>query len=120
MKCSGKQHLYPAEVEQLKKQNNEQKFNDVISQTHNNTENLEFLGKEIENQSENIANVTDVLHGDMLMLIKSLQTNFTDAINEIKEDVSRNLADFSTQIANSTLGRLSSETFVMYGMIFDS
>ena len=31
MKCSGKQQLYPSDVEELKKLNNEQRFIDVVN-----------------------------------------------------------------------------------------
>ena len=93
MKCSGKQHLYPAEVFRLKKETRERKFNDVINQTEMNTENLEVLDRKI--------------HDDVLMLVSNVKINLTNAVNDIKEDILRNITYPTNQVAENTMGRLS-------------
>ena len=68
MKCSGKQHPYPTEIERINKETRERKFNAVIDQAKNNKENLEVLDKKIQSESgtitaalqSNIGNVTKV------------------------------------------------------------
>ena len=66
MKCWGKRHPYPTEIERINKETRERKFNAVIDQATNNKENLEVLDKKIQSESEvitekmqsNIVNVT--------------------------------------------------------------
>ena len=54
MKCSGKPHLYPSEVEALDKKMEEQKFIDVIDQAEVNKKNLTVLNQKIDSEAENI------------------------------------------------------------------
>ena len=54
MKCWGKRHPYPTEIERINKETRERKFNAVIDQAKNNKENLEVLDKKIQSESENI------------------------------------------------------------------
>ena len=104
MKCSGKQHLYPAEVQRLKKEMKEQKFNDVVNQAENNEENLEVLDRKIKNESENISNLNDVLQNVIPLLVNNLQINFTNFVEDIREEILRKITD---QINQITLGGLS-------------
>ena len=54
MKCSGKQHPYPTEIERINKETKERKFIAVIDQAESNKANLEVLNKKIQSESKNI------------------------------------------------------------------
>ena len=66
MKCSGKQHPYPTEIERINKETRDRKFNAVIDQAKTNKDNLEVLDKKIQSETgiitaelqSNIENVT--------------------------------------------------------------
>ena len=66
MKCSGKQHPYPTEIERINKETRERKFIAVIDQAKNNKANLAVLDKKVKSETgiitaslqSNIENVT--------------------------------------------------------------
>ena len=125
MRCSGKQHLYPKEIERFNKETKERKFNAVIDQAKSNKDSLVVLDEKIKSQSEkimvtlqsDIENVTEALDDEseewkqeiealkydlkevreqQQLLIDDLKKNCTDVIN----DLSFKLDGFSSNITD--------------------
>ena len=102
MKCSGKQHSYPPEIERLTKEANEKKFKNVIDQANSNKKNLKVLDEKILSTSENITvtlqssieKVTQDLHEDSKewkQEIKSLKNGLTEIEQQITDQINQKL-----------------------------
>ena len=102
IKCSGKQHPYPIEIERLNKEAKEKKFKNVIDQAKSNKENLKVLDEKITSESHtiaailqsNIENVTQVLHEDSTEWreeMKSLKNDLTKVQRQITEELNQKL-----------------------------
>ena len=102
MKCSGKQHPYPTEIERLNKDTKEKEIKNVIDQVKSNEENLQALDKKILSESEtvieilqsSITNITQVLQDDYnewKREMKSLNNNLTKIQQQITDEVNQKL-----------------------------
>ena len=102
MKCSGKQHPYPTEIERLNKDTKEKEIKNVIDQVKSNEENLQALDKKILSESEtvieilqsSITNITQVLQEDYnewKREMKSLNNNLTKIQQQITDEVNQKL-----------------------------
>ena len=61
MKCFGKRHPYPSEVERIQKETETNEFNDLVNQTKINEESLKALEEKIKSIEEESLVVTDKL-----------------------------------------------------------
>ena len=103
MKCSGKQHSYPSEIDALQKKRKEKQFVDVIDQAEVNKKNLKVLDEkilsearnltdnfeiEIKNVDENLRNQNEELKEQLKSLtnqVNHLQNNITETVNRLEK-----------------------------------
>ena len=102
MKCSGKQHPYPSEIERLNKEMKEKKFKDVVDQASSNKENLKKLDQRFKSESKsitailnsNIEKVSQALHEDSQEFkkeMKSLKNELMKLEQQIIEEFNNEL-----------------------------
>ena len=88
MKCFGKQHPYPSEIERLNKEMKEQKFKDVIKQAKINADDLEVLDEKFKFESKNIS----ALHSNIEKMSQAIHDdseNWKQEIQFLKNDLKK-------------------------------
>ena len=75
MKCSGKQHPYPNEIDRLNKQMKDKQFEDVINQAKTNEENLKILSDKINKEFKSNSDSLQHFKNELKKVQKQLQVH---------------------------------------------
>ena len=120
MKCSGKKHPYPTEIESLNKKMREKKFADVIDQAEVNKKNLKVLDEKIHSEAEtltvtfeteidnveaNLRNQNEELKEQLKSLtseMNNIRANFTETINRVEKQSMTHFTALSSQIGSQS------------------
>ena len=84
MKCSGKQHSYPSEIEQKQREIREQKFNDVANQTEINGENLKALDEKMKTEVKRMKSTLESYMANMIDKLDKINRQQSQLISQVK------------------------------------